>query len=253
MSTKIVVIGGTGRIGSKVVERLRGHGYEVVAAAPQTGVNTVTGEGVAEALKGAAVVVDVSNSPSFEENEALAFFPGLDGEPGSPGSEGRVGHLVALSVVGIDRMQHIPYFRAKIVVEQMLKVAPIPYSIVRATQFFEFVDMIADSATEGNVVRLPPVAFQPMAAEDVAKMVARTAAGPPVNGVVETAGPERFRLDELVRSCLAFRNDRREVIADPTASYYGGAVQEGTLVPAGDAYLGSIRFEEWLNPVGVRG
>lgn len=251
MGTRIVVIGGTGRIGSKVVENLRRHGFEAVPAAPQTGVNTVTGEGVAEVLKGAAVVVDVSNSPSFEEKEAMAFFQASTHNLTANAAKADVGHYVALSVVGLDRMQHIPYFRAKFAQEEMIRASPVPFSIVRATQFFEFVDLIADSATDGQVIRLPPVFFQPIAADDVAKMVVRTAAGMPLNGMIEIAGPERFHLDELVRSRLAFRNDRRQVITDPDARYYGGEMQNGTLVPAGEAYLGRVRFEEWLYPVGI--
>lgn len=251
MGTKIVVIGGTGRIGSKVVEKLRGHGYEAVPAALQTGVNTVTGEGVAAVLNGAAVVVDVSNSPSFEEKEAMAFFRTSAQNLTQGAAKAGVGHFVALSVVGLEQMQDIPYFRAKLAQEEMIKASPVPYSIVRATQFYEFVDLIADSATNGRIVRLPPVLFQPIAADDVAKMVARTAAGSPLNGMIEIAGPERFHLDELVRSCLAFRNDRREVITDSSALYYGGQVQNRTLVPAGESYLGGVRFEEWLHPVGI--
>ena len=248
MSRKIVVIGGTGLIGSKVVTKLRAHGHEVVAAAPDTGVNTVTGEGLAEVLQGASVVVDVSNSPSFEEKAVREFFQTSTGNLLRYEAAAGVGHHVALSVVGTERMSNLPYMRAKIVQERLIKESSIPYSIVQATQFFEFVNAIADSATAGNTVRVPPVFIQPMASEDVANAVARVAAGAPLNGTVETAGPDRFRFDELIRQALRGRNDPREVIADPQAHYYGGAVTELTLVPQGEARLGQIRFEDWLSP-----
>ena len=248
MSRKIVVIGGTGLIGSKVVNKLRAQGHDVVAAAPSTGVNTLTGEGLAEAFQGASVVVDVSNSPSFEEKAVTEFFRTSTGNLLRYEAEAGVGHHVALSVVGTERMSNIPYMRAKIVQERLIKESSIPYSIVQATQFFEFVNAIADSATVGNTVRVPPVLFQPMASEDVANAVARVAAGAPLNGTVETAGPERFRFDEVIRQALHARNDPREVIADPQAHYYGGAVTELTLVPQGEARLGQIRFEDWLSP-----
>jgi uncharacterized protein YbjT (DUF2867 family) len=248
MSGKIVVIGGTGLIGSKVVTKLRAKGHEVVASAPSTGVNTLTGEGLAEVLKGASVVVDVSNSPSFEEKAVREFFQTSTGNLLRYEAEAGVGHHVALSIVGTERLSNIPYMRAKIVQERLIKESSIPYSIVQATQFFEFVNAIADSATVGNTVRVPPVLFQPMASEDVANAVARVAAGAPLNGTVETAGPDRFRFDELIRQGLQARNDPREVIADPQAHYYGGAVTELTLVPQGEARLGQIRFEDWLSP-----
>jgi uncharacterized protein YbjT (DUF2867 family) len=248
MSTKVVVIGGTGLIGSKVVTKLRAHGHEAVAAAPSTGVNTLTGKGLAEVLQGASVVVDVSNSPSFEEKAVMEFFQTSTRNLLRYEADAGVGHHVALSIVGTEGLPNIPYMRAKIAQEKLIKESSIPYSIVQATQFFEFVNTIADSATVGNTVRVPPVFFQPMASEDVANAVARVAAGAPLNGTVETAGPERFRFDELIRQALRARNDSREVITDPQAHYYGGAVTELSLVPHGEARLGQIRFEDWVSP-----
>jgi uncharacterized protein YbjT (DUF2867 family) len=248
MSMKIVVIGGTGLIGSKVVEKLKARGNEVVAAAPDTGVNTLTGEGLAEALKGASVVVDVSNSPSWEDNAVMKFFETSTGNLLASEAAGGVQHHVALSVVGSERLVESGYFRAKIAQENLIKNSTIPYSIVRATQFFEFIKGIADVSTDGNTVRLPPALFQPMAADDVATAVSRVALGSPLNGTVEVGGPEQFRLDELVRRGLAARKDPREVVADPEARYYGIKVSESTLVPGGDARLGETHFEDWLNP-----
>jgi uncharacterized protein YbjT (DUF2867 family) len=244
---KIVVIGGSGLIGSKLVEKLREQGHEAVPASPDSGVNTITGEGVAEVLEGAQVVVDVSNSPSFEDEAVLAFFETstrnlLEAEA----AEG-VGHHVALSVVGTDRLSESGYFRGKIAQEKLIEGSPIPYSIVHATQFFEFVKSIADAATDGDAVRLAPVLIQPMAAEDVATAVGRTAVGPPLNGIVEVAGPEQFRLDELIRRGLKERDDPREVIADPDARYFGARLDERTLVPGADASLAETDFEDWLS------
>jgi uncharacterized protein YbjT (DUF2867 family) len=244
---KIVVIGGTGLIGSKLVKKLRERGHEAVPASPDTGVNTLTGEGLAEALDGAAVVVDVSNSPSFEDAAVLAFFQTstrnlLDGD-----SAAGVGHHVALSVVGTERLSESGYFRAKIAQENLIKESSIPYSIVHATQFFEFMKGIADAATDGNTVRLPPALVQPMAAEDVASEVARVAVSPPVNGTVEVAGPEQFRLDELIRTRLSAVGDSREVVTDPHASYFGITPGERTLLPGEDARIAPTRFEDWLN------
>lgn len=248
MSTKIVVIGGTGLIGSKLVEKLRAKGHEAVAAAPNTGVNTLTGEGLAEALKGASVVVDVSNAPSWEDDAVMKFFETSTRNLLACEAAAGVGHHVALSVVGADRMIESGYFRAKIAQENLIKSSSIPYSIVRATQFFEFIKGIADFSTEGNMVHLPSVLIQPMAAEDVASGVCRVALGSPLNGTIEIGGPEQFRLDELVRRGLAARKDPREVVADPQASYYGIKVGETTLIPAGGARLGETHFEDWLNP-----
>ena len=251
---KIVVIGGTGLIGTKVVNKLREQGHEAVAAAPNTGVNTVTGEGLAEVLKGAAVVVDVSNAPDWEDSAVLKFFETSTRNLLTSEAAARVGHHVALSVVGTERMLESGYFRAKIAQENLIKASSIPYSIVRATQFFEFLKGIADFSTDGNTVRLPHVLYQPMAADDVASAVARVAAGPALNGMVEVGGPEKFRLDEFVRQGLAARKDPRQVVADPQARYYGIAVKERTLVPEDDAKLGKIRFEAWLaQPTGAAG
>src|SRR3974390_2483413 len=218
---KIVVIGGTGLIGSKLVNQLHKHGHEGIAAAPNTGVNTLTGEGLAEVLKGASVVVDVSNSPSWEDAAVLKFFETSTRNLLTYEAAAGVGHHVALSVVGTERLLESGYFRAKIAQENLIKAASIPYSIVRATQFFEFIKGIADFATDGNKVRLPSALIQPMAADDVASAVGRLAMGSPVNGTVEGGGPEKFRLDELARRYLVARKDPREVVADPHARYYG--------------------------------
>ena len=228
---KIVVIGGSGLIGSKLVAKLRELGHEAVAASPDSGVNTLTGEGLAEVLKGASVVVDVSNSPSFEDAAVMKFFTTSTRNLLAAEAEAGVGHHVALSVVGTERLSESGYFRAKIAQEKLIKDSSIPFSIVHATQFFEFVKSIAASATDGNAVRLAPVLIQPMAADDVASALSRIAAGPPVNGTVEVAGPQQFRLDELIRQGLSARNDPREVIADPHARYFGADLGERTLVP----------------------
>jgi uncharacterized protein YbjT (DUF2867 family) len=244
---KIVVIGGTGLIGSKLVPRLREHGDEAVAASPDTGVNTLTGEGLAEVLQGASVVVDVSNSPSFEEAAVMKFFTTSTSNLLKHAAAAGVRHYVALSVVGTERIPDSPYLRAKNAQETLIKDAGIPYSIVHATQFFEFVKRIADDATDGTTVRLPPVLIQPMAADDVAKAVGRIAVGAPLNGTVEVAGPQRFRFDELIRQGLGARHDPREVVVDAHARYFGAELGERSLIPAGDARLGEIRFQEWLN------
>lgn len=243
---KIVVIGGTGLIGSRLVKKLREHGQEVIAASPTSGVNSVTGEGLGNALKGSAVVVDVTNSPSWEDAAVLKFFETSTRNLLDYEAAASVRHHVALSVVGTDRLLESGFFRAKLAQENLIKSSSIPYSIVRATQFFEFVKPIADLSTEGNEVRLPPVLFQPMAADDVASAVGRIAVGPPLNGTVEVGGPEQFRLDEAVRQDLAARKDPREVISDPHARYYGIAVSERTLVPNEDSQLGETRFKTWL-------
>jgi uncharacterized protein YbjT (DUF2867 family) len=244
---KIVVIGGSGLIGSKVVKKLGEQGHEAVAASPNSGVNTITGEGLAEALKGARVVVDVSNSPSFADAPVMEFFKTSTRNLLACEAAAGVGHHVALSVVGSDRLPDSGYLRAKVAQEKLIKESSIPYSIVRATQFFEFVNRIADEATDGDTVRLPPVRFQPMAADDVAGAVARVAAASPLNGIVEVAGPEQFRFDELIRLGLSARNDPREVIADPHARYFGTELGERSLVPDDGAQLGETRFEDWLS------
>src|SRR5918992_2256887 len=243
---KIVVIGGSGLIGSKLVRKLLEQGHQAVSAALDSGVNTLTGEGLAEALDSADVVVDVSNSPSFEGAAALKFFETSTGNLLEAEEVAGVGHHVALSVVGTERLSESGYFRAKIAQEQLIRDSSIPYSIVHATQFFEFVKSIAAAATDGDVVRLAPALIQPMAADDVARAVGQVAVGSPVNGIVEVAGPEQLRLDELIRRGLAARNDPREVIADPHARYFGAELRERTLIPGAGARLGETRFEDWL-------
>ena len=243
---KIVVIGGTGLIGSKLVNKLREHGHEAVAAAPNTGVNTLTGEGLGEALKGASVAVDVSNSPSWEDAAVLNFFETSTRNLLTYEATAGVGHHVALSVVGTQLMAESGYFRAKIAQEKLIRESSVPYTIVHATQFFEFLKGLADVSMVDGTVHLPPVLFQPMAADDVATAVARIAVGPPANGIVEIGGPEQFRLDELVRRRLASLDDPREVIADPKALYSGAKISEKTLVPGNNARLGETRFETWL-------
>jgi len=243
---KIVVVGGTGLIGSKLVKQLREQDYEVVAAAPNTGVNTLTGEGLAEALKGASVVVDVTNSPSWEDAAVMNFFETSTRNLLTYGAAAGVEHHVALSVVGTDRLLASGFFRAKMAQEDLIKHFSIPYSIVHATQFFEFIKGIADFSTDGNKVFLPPALIQPMAAEDVASAVGRVATGSPVNGTVEVGGPEKFRLDELARRAFAAWKDPREVVTDPHARYYGIEIEERTLIPEDDAELGETRFETWL-------
>jgi len=245
---KIVVIGGTGLIGSKLVRKLQERGHQAVTASPNTGVNTITGEGLAEALVGASVVVDVSNSPSFEDAAVLKFFETSTGNILKAEAAAGVGHHVALSVVGTERLSASGYFRAKIAQETLIRESSIPYSIVHATQFFEFLKSIADAATDGNAVRLAPVLIQPMAAEDVASAVARVAVGSPLNGMVEVAGPQQFRLDQFIGRGLAARHDPREVIADPHARYFGAELGARTLVPGDNAILAETRFEDWLGP-----
>jgi len=243
---KIVVIGGTGLIGSRLVKKLREQGHEAIAASPNTGVNTLTGEGLSEALKGASVVVDVSNAPSWEDAAVMNFFETSTRNLLASEAAAGVGHHVALSVVGTERLLESGYFRAKIAQENLIKASSIPYSIVRATQFYEFVKGISDFSTKGNEVHLPSALIQPMAADDVASEVGRVATSSPVNGIVEIGGPEQFRLDELIRRGLAARKDPRKVVADPQATYYGVNVTERALVPESNARLGKIRFDEWL-------
>ena len=244
---KIAVIGGTGLIGSKLVSNLARQGHQAVAASPATGVNSITGEGLVDALKGTSVVVDVTNSPSWEDAAVLQFFETSTRNLLKYEAGAGVSHHIALSVVGTERMLESGFFRAKLAQENLIKASSIPYSIIRATQFFEFAKKIADYSTVGNQVRLPPVLFQPMAADDVASAIGRIAMGSPVNGTVEIGGPEQFRLNELVRRDLAARKDPREVISDPQAHYYGIAVSERTLVPNDDARLGETRFKDWLS------
>jgi uncharacterized protein YbjT (DUF2867 family) len=243
---KLVIIGGTGLIGSKLVTKLRERSHEAVAASPDTGVNTLTGEGLADVLQGASVVVDVSNSPSFEETAVMKFFTTSTRNLLKYAAAAGVTHYVALSVVGTERIPDSPYLRAKDAQETLIKAAGIAYSIVHATQFFEFIKRIADEATDGTSVRLPPILIQPMAADDVAKAVCKVALGAPVNGTVEVAGPQQFRFDDLIRQGLRARNDPREVIVDLHARYFGAELGERSLIPGDAARLGEIRFEEWL-------
>ena len=243
---KIVVIGGTGLIGSRLVTQLQKQGHEAVAASPNTGVNSITGAGLAEALKGASAVVDVTNSPSWEDAAVLEFFETSTRNLLSYGAAAGVKHHVALSVVGTERMLASGFFRAKMAQEKLIQASSNPYTIVRATQFFEFVKGIADFSTQGNKVSLPSVLIQPMAADDVAAAVGRVATGAPANGMVEVGGPEKFHLDELVRKYFAATKDPREVVTDPKASYYGVQVSESTLVPEDNARLSETRFETWL-------
>ena len=242
---KIVVIGGTGRIGSILVHKLRARGHETVAASPESGVDTLTGEGLAAALQGAAVVVDVSNSLTFDEAAVMHFFETSTRNLLAAEAEAGVAHHVVLSIVGIERLS-AAYFRAKLAQEKRIKASPIPYSIIRATQFFEFVEGIAAAATEGNTVRVASVLIQPMAADDVANAICTISEGSPVNGTIEVAGPQQFRLDDLIRRTLGARRDSRQVIADPHALYFGAELHERTLVPGGDARLAATRFDDWL-------
>jgi uncharacterized protein YbjT (DUF2867 family) len=243
---KIVVLGGTGLIGLRLFNKLLEQGHEAVAASPNTGVNSVTGEGLDEALRGAQVVVDVTNSPSWDDAAVMTFFETSTRNLRTYEAGAGVGHHVALSVVGTQRLAESGYFRAKIVQEKLIKNSAIPYSIVQATQFFEFLKGLADISTEGNKVRLPHALFQPMAADDVASALASVAVGPPLNGTIEIGGPEQFRVDELARRYLALLKDPREVITDPKALYSGAKLSERTLVPGNDARLGETRFEAWL-------
>jgi uncharacterized protein YbjT (DUF2867 family) len=249
---KIVVIGGSGLIGSKLVRKLLEHGHQAVPASPSSGVNTLTGEGLAEVLDSAAVVVDVSNSPSFEDAAVLNFFETSTSNLLDAEAAAGVDHHVALSIVGTERLSEGGYFRAKIAQEKLIKRSSIQYSIVRATQFFEFeLKRIASDATDGNTVRVAPVLIQPMAAEDVASAVGKISVGSPVNGIVEVAGPQQFRLDELIRRFLRERRDPREVITDPHARYSGAELDERTLLPGDDATLAETRFDDWLSQAGV--
>jgi uncharacterized protein YbjT (DUF2867 family) len=243
---KVVVIGGTGLIGSKVVAKLTEHGHEAIAASPASGVNTVTGEGLAGVLTGAQVVVDVSNSPSFEDGPAWDFFTTATGNLLTAGEAAGVSHYVALSVVGTDRLLASGYFRAKAAQEQLIPESAIPFSIVRATQFYEFVGRIADSATDGDTVRISSALSQPMAADDVATAVARTAVGQPVGGILEVAGPDRYPLDDLVRARLRAQSDTRRVVTDPEARYFGVVLDDHTLVPGASATVFPTSFPDWL-------
>ena len=244
---KIVIIGGTGLIGSNLTNKLRQLGHEVVAASPSTGVNTLTGEGLAEALTGAQVVVDVANSPSFEDGPVMNFFETSGRNLLAAEVAAGVGHHVALSVVGTERLLASGYFRAKMVQEQLIKDSPIPYTIVRATQFFEFISSIAHASTNGQTVRLSSVLMQPIASEDVAAALADIALAAPINGMIEVAGPEAIRLDELVRRYLNATQDERTVETDPNAGYFGTEVNDQSLTPGVNPLLGKIHLEAWLS------
>src|ERR671934_1947425 len=243
---KIVVIGGTGLIGSKTVAILRQGGHEVVAASPNTGVNTITGEGLKEATAGAQVVIDLANSPSFEDKAVLEFFETSGRHLLPAEAAAGVGHHVALSIVGTDRMPDNGYFRAKVAQEKLIEVSGIPHTIIRSTQFLEFLGGIAAASAEGNIVRLSPGLFQPIAADDVAAIVADVALTAPRNGIVEIAGPERAPFNEIVPRYLKAVGDPRTVVRDPEARYFGGRVEERSLVPWGEARLGRIGLDEWL-------
>jgi len=243
---KIVVIGGTGLIGSKTVAILRQRGHEVVAASPNSGVNTITGEGLKEAMAGAQVVVDLANSPSFEDKAVLEFFETAGRNLLAAEAAAGVRHHVALSIVGTDRTPDNGYFRAKVAQEKLIEASGVPYTIVRATQFMEFLGGIADSSVDGNKVRLAPILFQPIASDDVAAMVANAALAAPRNGIVEIAGPERAPLTDIVARYLKALGDPREVVSDPEARYWGGRVEQLSLVPLGEARLGRIGFDEWF-------
>ncbi len=242
---KIVVIGGTGLIGSKTVPILRRGGHEVVAASPKSGVNTITGEGLKEAVAGAQVVIDLANSPSFEDQAVLEFFATSGRNLLAAEAAARVRHHVALSIVGIDRSDN-GYFRAKVAQEKLIETSGIPYTIIRSTQFLEFLGGIAASSADGNMVRLSPGLFQPIAADDVAAIVADVALAAPRNGIVEIAGPERAPFNEIVARYLKAVGDPREVVRDPEARYFGGRVEERSLVPLGEARLGHLAFDQWL-------
>jgi uncharacterized protein YbjT (DUF2867 family) len=244
---KIVVIGGSGLIGTKVVKNLRQSGHEVVAASPSTGINTLTGEGLSEALSGAQVVVDVANSPSFEDKEVLEFFETSGRNLLAAEAAAGVRHHVALSVVGTDRLLASGYFRAKMAQENLIKASQIPYTIVRATQFFEFVGAIAQAATDGQVVRVSPVLMQPILSDDVAAALADVALADPLNGTVDLAGPDPIPMDELVRQFLAAKQDTRQVMTDPAAGYFGTPVDDQSLTPIGTARTGQTHFTDWLS------
>jgi uncharacterized protein YbjT (DUF2867 family) len=243
---KIVVIGGTGLIGSKLVEKLQQDGHEALAASLDTGVNTITGEGLPEALDGAQVVVDVENAPAWDDEAVLEFFQTSSRNLIAAEAATGVAHHVALSVVGIDRLPDSGYFRAKVAQEEIVKAGPIPYTIVRATQFFEFIGRIADSSTDGDTVRLSPALVRPESADDVASTLADVAVGAPLNDTVELAGPEAFRLDELARRVLSANDDPRRVTADVHARYFGAELDDRSLTPGDDARIAPTRFEDWL-------
>lgn len=244
---KIVILGGTGLIGSKLLKLLHADGHDVIAASPSKGINSITGQGLPEVLDGAQVVVDVTNAPSWEDKAVLEFFETSTRNVLAAEQKTGVGHHVALSIVGCDRLPASGYLRAKVAQEKLIKDSPVPYTIVRATQFFEFVGGIADSATNGQIVRLPSVLFQPILSDDVASALARIAVAKPVNGIIELAGPEAFAFDQIVREYLAAHHDPRTVVPDEQARYFGTALEKRSLVPDQNPLLGSARFAEWLS------
>jgi uncharacterized protein YbjT (DUF2867 family) len=246
LTMKVVVIGGTGLIGSRVVKRLQQLNHDVVAASPNTGVNTLTGEGLDVALEGASVVVDVANSPSFEDAAVMEFFQTSTRNVLAAAVTAGVGHYVALSVVGTERLPSSGYFRAKVAQEQLITSSTIPYTLVHATQFFEFLNGIAQSSTDGDTVRIAPVLFQQMAAEDVADVVAEVSVGAPLNGRIEIAGPDRYRFDEVIRDFLHSKGDPREVVADTHAPYFGAELSQDSLVPGENPRLGERHLRDWL-------
>jgi uncharacterized protein YbjT (DUF2867 family) len=249
---KIVVIGGSGLIGTKVVNHLREAGHQVIAASPATGINTITGEGLAEAMKDTDIVIDLANSPSFEDKAVMEFFQTAGRNLLAAEINAGVKHHVALSIVGVDIMQNIGYMRAKLVQEELIEQSGVPYTIVRSTQFLEFIAGIANQATEGNEVHLSDVLFQPIASDDVAKFVAKYALGAPLNGRVEIAGPERFEMYNIVEQYLKLANDPRTVIPNGKPMYFGGEVSHTALVPAGEAQLGTLNFEKWWATQAVK-
>jgi uncharacterized protein YbjT (DUF2867 family) len=249
---KIVVIGGTGLIGSKVVSNLRQKGHEVIAAAPNTGVNTITGEGLAEAVAGAQVVIDLANSPNFADDDVMAFFKTSGRNLLAAEANAGVRHHIALSVVGSDRLPDSGYLRAKVAQEELVKASGIPYTIIRSTQFFEFLGGIAQSATDGETVRLSPAHLQPVASDDVAALVAKVATMAPANGVIELAGPERIGLDDLVRRYLAAKRDTRKVVTDIHARYFGAELNDRSLTPGDNPNIGATSFETWLSQSSAR-
>src|SRR3989440_12303040 len=244
---KIVIVGGTGLIGAKLVNLLRSGGHEVIAASPSLGVNSITGEGLAEALTGAQVVVDVTNAPSWEDNAVLKFFETSTSNVLAAEAKTGVGHHVALSIVGCDRLPASGYLRAKVAQEKLIKASPIPYTIVRATQFFEFVKGIADSATNGQTIHLPSVLFQPIFSDDLAANLAKIAEAKPSNGTIELAGPDALPFDEVVRQYLVAHHDPRTVVRDEQAHYFGTTLEKRSLVPGENALLGSCHFADWLS------